>query len=115
MLQTNAFGKAKGIFNMPLTQKCTNMLRLGNKFSCSLTKSMAANTAATASKEAAQSGKTVMADTSCHKLSKRDLDYFSSEKFAKTLTLIEDRELAKAYGKLIASRKRETNLSRAWE
>ena len=92
------------------------MLQLGSMVSCSSTKSMAANTAATAPKKAVQSGNSVMtADTSCHHLSKRDLAYFSSEKFAKTLKSIEDRELAFYYGQIIARRKKVSNLSLAWE
>lgn len=93
------------------------MLVLGNMVSASSTKKLAANTAATASNKAAQSGNSAMmtADTSCHKLSKRDLQYFSSEKFTQVLKSLEDRELAKSYGKLIASRKKVTNLLRAYE
>lgn len=93
------------------------MLQLGLSVSASTTKKLAANTAATASKNAAQTGKSVKmtADTSCHKLSKSDLAYFSSERFAKTLEFLKNQELAKSYGELIARRKRETNISRAWE
>ena len=89
------------------------MLQLGSMVSCSSTKSMAANTAATPAITGASAGKQIK--NSLHSLSKRDLAYFSSERFAKTLKLFEDRELAKAYGKLIASRKRISNLSLAWE
>jgi hypothetical protein len=79
-------------------------------------KKLAANTAATASKKAAQSGNSgKTADTSCHRLSKRDLAYFSSERFARTLKSLEDRELASSYGQIIARRKRVSNLSLAWE
>lgn len=77
---------------------------------------MAANTAATSSKKEAQAGKSGMvAETSCHKLSKRDLAYFSSERFARTLHFLENQELAKEYGQLIASRKRSNSLSKAWQ
>ena len=89
------------------------MLHLGSMVSCSSTKSMAANTAATPAIARVSAGKQIK--NSLHSLSKRDLAYFSSERFAKTLKLFEDRELAKSYGKLIASRKRISNLSLAWE
>ena len=80
------------------------MLQLGSKVSVSSTKTLAASTAATSFREAT-AGKQFTGDTSCHHLSKRDLAYFSSEKFAKTLKLAEDNQLAKEYGKLIARRK----------
>lgn len=93
------------------------MLQFGLKVSGSPIKSLAANTAATASiKEVVRTGKSCkVADTSCHHLSQRDLAYFSSEKFANTLKAWEDGQIAFAYGKLIASRKRQSNLSFAWE
>lgn len=93
------------------------MLSLGNEF-LSSRKTLVANAATTATKCAASAGKQNNAevpDTSCHHLSKRDLAYFSSERFAKTLQFLENRQLAKEYGKLIASRKRVTNLNRAYE
>ncbi len=89
------------------------MLQLGSMVSCSSTKSMAANTAATPAIVGASAGKQIK--NSLHSLSKRDLAYFSSERFAKTLKLFEDRELASQYGKLIASRKRVSNLPRAFK
>lgn len=90
------------------------MLHLGYmESSCSFhNKSMAANTAATTAKSVASAGKQ---RTSLHSLSKRDLAYFSSERFAKTLKLFEDRELAKAYGHLIAGRKQCENIYRSHE
>ena len=78
------------------------MLTLGQTVSVSSTKTLAANTAATASKKAVSAGKQSI---SCHKLSSRDLSYFSSERFAKVLKSIEDKQLAAEYGKLIAIRK----------
>lgn len=91
------------------------MLNIGIAVSVSSTKTLAANAAATASKKAAQTGKSgnKMADTSCHHMSKRDLAYFSSERFARTLRLLEDRELASKYGELIAWRKRAASKARA--
>ena len=94
------------------------MLNIGNVDLCGHnSKTLAANTAATAStKKAAQAGKSgKVADTSCHYLSKRDLAYFSSEKFEKTLKYMEDKQLAVEYGRLIASRKRASNLAKAWQ
>lgn len=97
------------------------MLHFGTTFSVSYNvKTLAANTAATASKKAASAGKqsNKVADTSCHHLSKRDLSYFSSEKFEKSferyMKFSKDRALALQFGELIASRKRCNNLSKAW-
>ena len=88
------------------------MLVLGSQVTCSTSKSMAANTAATASRNglAVRAGKHVV--DSCQHLTKRDLSYFSSERFARTLKVLEDNELAKEYGELIARRKRASNRSR---
>lgn len=97
------------------------MLNLGNADLCGhSTKTLAATAAAPATTVAASAGKqsNKMVDTSCHHLSKRDLSYFSSEKFKETLKLVEDRLLAKRYGDLIASRKRVQRyqtLQQAWE
>lgn len=98
------------------------MLNLGNVELCGHnTKTLAANAAAPASsKSAAQTGKSgnMMVDTSCHHLSKRDLSYFSSERFEKTLKLVNDQILAKRYGSIIVSRKKEVrknDVRKAWE
>lgn len=93
------------------------MIRFGESFSVSSsTKTLAAKTAATSSMKEASAGKqSVAGEISCHKLSKRDLAYFSSEKFAQVLKSLEDRELASQYGKLIAIRKKKNQLSKAWE
>lgn len=93
------------------------MLQLGQEF-LSSPKALAANTAATSSKKEVQTGKSgnkMVADTSCHHLSKRDLAYFSSERFVKTLKFLEDSKLAYEYGKLISSRKRADILDKAWD
>ena len=94
------------------------MLNLGNADLLGhSTKTMAANTAATASKKAAQPGKAdnKVADTSVHHLSKRDLAYFSSERFAKTLNFLKDQQLAKQYGQLIGRRKTANSITSAWK
>lgn len=93
------------------------MLNIGNVDLCGHnTKTLAANTAAASSKKEAQTGKSgKVADTSCHHLSKRDLRYFSSETFEKTLKYLEDSKLAYEYGRLIASRKRVDVLDKAWD
>ena len=94
------------------------MLNIGNVELCGHNlKTLAANTAAASSKKEAQAGKSgnKVADTSCHHLSKRDLAYFSSERFVRTLKFLEDSKLAYEYGRLIASRKRVDVLGKAWD
>lgn len=54
-------------------------------------------------------------DTSCVQLSRKALAYFGSERFSKTLKSLEDSRLAKEYGKLIASRKREAINANKWQ
>lgn len=90
------------------------MLVLGNVVSGSSAKNLAANTAATASQNglAVRAGKHGVKADSCQHLTKRDLSYFSSERFAKTLKVMEDRELASKYGELIAKRKRASQRDR---
>lgn len=115
MLRINTLQQGREDINIADNPKNNKvMLTLGTMVSSSSTKNLAANTAATVSK-AASAGKQNTADTSCHKLSKRDLAYFSSERFANTLKSIEDRELASSYGQLIARRKKAANLPLAWK
>lgn len=88
--------------------------RSSRKNSLSESKTLAANAAAVSSKKETQSGKAgKMADTSCHHLSQRDLWYFTSKYFEEALQRMKDKQMAKEYGHLIASRKREANTLRA--
>lgn len=89
------------------------MLVLGNVVSGSSVKNLAADTAATSSQNGLEvrAGKHGKAD-SCQHLTKRDLSYFSSEKFARTLKVLEDKELARQYGELITKRKRASQKDR---
>lgn len=90
------------------------MLVLGSSVSGSSVKNLAANTAATASQNglAVRAGKHGVNADSCQHLTKRDLSYFSSERFAKTLKVLEDNDLARQYGELIAKRRKASNRTR---